>query len=101
MPRIFTFGLDRPSLADVRFLIEREALPDNGDLESGFLDGLYDLDQHPDDSHAAPVLMKCAASGCQKIVVIRNPALVLDADLPRRIAIPAPRLVGSVRRPPV
>lgn len=86
MPRIYTFGLDRPGLSGARFLVERDALPDNGDLESAFLDGVHDLERHPPDLGTAPVLHLLADAGCQVAVVIRNPALVLDAGLPLRIA---------------
>lgn len=86
MPRTFTFGLDRPGLTGTRFLIERDTLPDNGDMESAFLDGVHDLERHPDDQPLAAVLHDLAGTGCQTIAVLRNPALVLDAGLPQRIA---------------
>ena len=56
MTQIFTFGLERPGLNGVRFAVEREALPSAGDLESAFLDGLFDLDSHPEGTQIGAVL---------------------------------------------
>lgn len=86
MTQIFTFGLDQPRLNGVRFLVERDNLPSAGDMESAFLDGIHDLDRHPDGSQIGAILCALAAQQCTAIAVIRNGALVLDAELSNRIA---------------
>lgn len=85
MTRLFEFSLHRPGLGSVRFLIARDALPCNGDVESLFLDGLSDLQRHPGTAPLGSVLTQVAQSW-DRIVVVRNPDLVLDAELPGRIA---------------
>lgn len=86
MTQIFTFGLEQPGLSNVRFLVERETLPCAGDIESAFLDGLHDLDRHPEGAEVGAVLGGLAAQGCETVAIVRNPDLVLDAGLPGRIA---------------
>ena len=85
MTRLFDFSLERQGLEGVRFLICRNELPCNGDLESAFFDGLSNLRRHPTCTPLSTVLFELARTS-QHVVVIRNPQLVLDADLPRRIA---------------
>lgn len=78
--------LDLPGLERVRFLIERPALSTNGDLESAFLDSATEILRHGSAQSLTHVLARTAARpDCDAIVMIRNPDLVLDADLPRRI----------------
>ncbi len=86
MTQQFSFCLDRPGLAGVRFLVEREALPDNGDLESAFLDGIYDLVRHQSGVPCAQTIYREASGGANTLAVLRNPQIVLDARLPGRIA---------------
>ena len=86
MPGTYTFRLDRPGLAGAVFLLERETLPDNGDLESAFLDGVHDLERRAKGDPVAAVLLGLAEAGCETLIVMRNPALVLDAALPGRLA---------------
>lgn len=85
MTRLFDFSLERQGLEGVRFLICRDALPSNGDLESAFLDGLTNLRRHPACTSVSTVLFELAETS-RHVVVIRNPQLVLDRDLPGRIA---------------
>ena len=85
MTRLFDFVLDRQGLKGVRFLICRDELPSNGGLESGFLEGISNLRRHPAGTPVSTVLFELADTA-QHVVVIRNPQLVLDGDLPNRIA---------------
>ena len=85
MPTTYSFGLERPGLHGVHILIERGDLPNNGDMESGFLDGLFDLDRHPEDQPLAATMADLADRGCRIVAVIRNPSLVIDADLQSRL----------------
>lgn len=85
MTRLFDFSLERQGLEGVQFLICRDELPCNGDLESAFLDGLSNVRRHPAGIPFATVLFELVRTS-KHVIVIRNPQLVLDADLPRRIA---------------
>lgn len=84
MTRLFEFSLDRSGLDGVRFLLSRTRLPCNGDVESPFLDGISGLRRHPANGSFASTFFQ-AAQDAEILVVIRNPDLVLDQDLPDRI----------------
>ena len=79
-------GLD--GLEGVRFLIERPALSSNGDLESAFLDTAQDIQRHPSGQTLTRTLAETVQMpDCHVVVLIRNPGLVLDPELPGRIAV--------------
>lgn len=85
MTRLFDFSLLRHGLEKVRFLVQRPELPCNGDLESAFLEGMKSLHRYPVGASLAAALRDVSESS-DMIVVIRNADLVLDSDLPMRIA---------------
>lgn len=85
MTRLFDFSLDTHGLDDVRFLIKRDDLPCNGDIESTFFDGIRNLRRHPGSLKIATALGQLAAQ-CEIVVIVRNADLVLDCDLPQRIS---------------
>lgn len=85
MTRLFDFSLERHGLEEVRFLVQRSVLPSNGDLECKFFDGLTNLRRHPAGATLA-VALKSISETSEVVVVIRNSDLVLDEDLPARIA---------------
>ena len=77
--------LEKPGLEDVGFLLNRETMPCNGDLECAFLDGITALQRHSANASLTATLFGLCTS-CEAVVVVRNPDLVLDADLPARLA---------------
>lgn len=85
MTAIFTFALDRPRLDGVRFVVERDRLPGAGEMEAACLDDLRDL-ARPRPGASFKTVIEAAAGDASVLAVIRNPRLVLDADLPARIA---------------
>lgn len=82
MSRFFGFHLSQPGLDDVRFLLSRDAIPINGDLETQFFTGIEGLTRHDCFADALGVALTYPAA---VLCMIRNPSLVLDADLPARI----------------
>lgn len=96
MPNYHELRLDRPGLETIRFLICRDTLSTNGDLETAFLEDVAELQCHPSGSALSSVLAQAAGrAGTDIVVCIRNPALVLDQDLPNRVSnacrtLPAP-----------
>lgn len=84
MTRLFDFSLQRQGLEDVRFVVCRNELPPDGDLEAAFFAELADLHRHPSGAPFSDILVRLAETS-ETLAVIRNPRLVLDADLPRRI----------------
>ncbi|MFK7944723.1 MAG: glycosyltransferase family 2 protein [Paracoccaceae bacterium] len=79
--------LAHPRLERVRFLVQRPALSVNGDLESAFLDSATGISRHPAGRPLTSVLASASNEpDCDLVVLIRNPSLVLDAELPERIA---------------
>ncbi|MEL7152494.1 MAG: glycosyltransferase [Pseudomonadota bacterium] len=80
MTRLITFRLEQHGLADIRFVLRRDTLPCNGDLESAALDGITDVARHAGSTPLGHLLKHLAASA-RAVVVIRNPNLVLDAGL--------------------
>ena len=97
MARCFEFSLERPGLKGVRFLLCRPTLPQAGDLESGFFDGVTNLVRHPVGSTFTEVLREVVERPCKTIAVIRNTSLVLDDDLPRRIGAALQYCAGYLR----
>lgn len=85
MIRFYEFSLKKPGLEGVRFLVRRETLPCNGDLESTFLDGVHGIQKHPINMKPGQILAQLAQRW-ERIVMIRNPEIVLDSGLPARIA---------------
>ena len=85
MTRLFSIMLDKPGLENVGFLLNRETMPCNGDLECAFLDGITALQRHSANASLTATLFDLCTS-CEAVVVVRNPDLVLDADLPARLA---------------
>ncbi|MEM9059707.1 MAG: glycosyltransferase family A protein [Pseudomonadota bacterium] len=85
MTRLFDLSLDQPDLQAVRFLIQRESLPVNGDLESGFLDTVHDIHRHPSGT-GFPTALAQICEQSEIVAVIRNPSLVLDDGLAARVS---------------
>lgn len=85
MSRLFEFSLSGRGLDGVRFLLARDDLPVNGDVETAFFDGLSGLTRH-DGAAFGPALLSALGHDAPVLCLIRNPALVLDPDLPERIA---------------
>lgn len=94
MPRFFDLSLDQPGLEDVRFLIQRDSLPINGDLESNFLEQVRDIHRYPAGTGIAAALRQTCEQ-VETVVVVRSPALVLDDQLTGRI-IAALESLGSI-----
>ena len=79
--------LDHPGLEAVRFLVCRPAMSSNGDLESSFLQNMVSISRHPSGRPLTTTLAEVSRqAGCDVVVVIRNPDLVLDSELPERVA---------------
>ena len=93
MTRLFDFSLQRQGLQGVRFVICRSEVPSDGDLEFSFFDGIADLHHRACGTSLSNLLVRLAETS-ETLVVIRNPRLVLDADLPRRITRALERLDG-------
>lgn len=87
MSACYDLHLARPGLEGVRFLICRDALSSNGDLETGFFDAMEDLHRPSHGLSLSAALCQAARRpGTRAVVCIRNPHLVLDKDLPGRVA---------------
>lgn len=87
MINAFEFKLDRPGLQDALFLVTRDALPTNGDLEFGFLEAVTDLRKLQTLRFVDAFAQSVSSAGDDRVlVVIRNADLVLDDGLPTRIA---------------
>ena len=87
-----SFRLDAPGLTGARFLVERDRLTASGDLETAFFDRAGALRRHHDAPAGRIVVALAADPQAEMVVVVRNPRLVLDADLPNRIAAALERL---------
>ena len=87
MKRYYEFDLPIPGLQRVRFVVHRQDLSANGDLESGILQGVQRLKRHDPNLGIGEVLQRSLEDPETRIlVVVRNPALVLDQQLPERVA---------------
>jgi len=86
VPMHYSFRIDAPGLERTAFLFERARLDACGDLETAFLDHAGQLTRHrgPAFNHLAAALADDAQ--IEVLAISRNPALVLDAGLPARIA---------------
>ncbi|MEM7743250.1 MAG: glycosyltransferase family A protein [Pseudomonadota bacterium] len=83
----YDLRLDRPELAGLRLVLCNRSLRSNGDLESAFLQDVTDLNTHAPSCLVAEALRRAAQRpGTDAVAVIRNPDLVLDPDLPDRLA---------------
>ena len=94
---LHAFRIDAPGLEGAAFLVERAALTASGDLETGFLAHAGQIERHR--AAVGHVAARIAAEpGTEALVLIRNPGLVLDGDLPARIAAARARLAGLAGR---
>ena len=92
---LHSFRIEAPGLAGAVVLVERPALrEEEGDLESGFFAAVRDIRRHG-RSGAGQLAMRLAAEPETEVVVlVRNPALVLDPGLAGRIAAARTRLAA-------
>lgn len=98
MNRCFEFTLNQPGLEKTRFLVWRKALSTNGDVESDFLSDIRDLRRHaPGVTISQAMRTALTAPSTATLVVIRNPDIVLDPDLPQRVA----KALGTLPSPDV
>lgn len=87
MKRYYDFGLSSDALTGVRFLVYRDGLSTNGDVESGLLQGVVRLRRHDPIKRVGDVLsLVLKDPSIRSVVLIRNPAVVLDHNLPERVA---------------
>jgi len=87
MKRFYDFGLSSDALTGVRFLVYRDGLSSNGDVESDILQGVVRLRRHDPVKRVGDVLnLVLKDPSIRSIVLIRNSAVVLDHNLPDRIA---------------
>ncbi len=87
MKRFYDFSLSSDALMDVRFLANRNGLTSNGDIESGILQGVVSLKRHPPAKKVGDVLNSVMKdNSIRAVVLIRNPDVVLDKNLPDRVA---------------
>lgn len=87
MVRWYDFGVAASGCEAIRFLVARNGLALNGDLESGFIGEAVDLRRHPAGTGFGPALHAVAEETDAAILaIIRNPDVVLDEGLASRIA---------------
>ncbi|MEM7056117.1 MAG: glycosyltransferase [Pseudomonadota bacterium] len=87
MKRFYDFNLSSDALSGVRFVVYRDGLSSNGDIESGILQGVARLKRHDPAKRVGDVLdLVLKDPGIDVIVLIRNPSVVLDQSLSGRIA---------------
>lgn len=87
MKRFYDFGLSSDAMSGVRFVVYRDGLNSNGDVESGILEGVVRLRRHDPAKPAGAVLrLVMEDPGVHAVVLIRNPNIVLDQNLPDRIS---------------
>ena len=88
MHQYFDFSLNAPGLETVHFLTLRRELRLSGDLEARFLASARNIRRQPAGADF-PKALKSVLSDTDApvLVIIRNPDLVLDEDLPERLAI--------------
>jgi hypothetical protein len=82
----FSFRIDSPGLESTAFLIERAVLDASGDLETAFLENAGPLTRHRGKSIGELAVALAGDPSIEVLAISRNPALVLDAGLPARIA---------------
>lgn len=90
----FSFRLETAGLEDAVFLLERPGLESSGDLESAFLDHASRIERHPVGGAGALAARLATLPRTELVVLIRNPGLVLDEELPGRIAAARARLAA-------
>ena len=81
-----SFRLEGRGVDDVAFVLGREDLSTNGDLETSFFDGITQLRRHAAPGFPAAISAAAALPGTRIAAVIRNPSLVLDVHLIARVA---------------
>ena len=86
MPIHVDFRMTGPGLRRVHFVACRNALAPNGDLETGFFDQASEIRRHPEPGFSSAFNAALDTPDTDVLAIIRNPALVLDEDLPARIA---------------
>ncbi|MEM7188119.1 MAG: glycosyltransferase [Pseudomonadota bacterium] len=86
MTCFYDFRLSGQGLDNIHFLFVRDRLPQNGDLESAFFEGLSALRRHPPRLDIGVVLRRVlGTSDAEIIVIVQNPALVLDQSFRARL----------------